>query len=176
MGVFKKMAYNMMVLSFRIRDLLDPPENIIEKFDIKEGYRVLDYGCGYGSHSIAAAGAVGARGKVYAADISGEAIGFIRRAMESNANIEAIRTGCRTNLPEKSIDVVFLFDVYHLLGKPGQIMKELYRVLKDEGILLFSDHHMKHEDILNEVTQQGFYNLSGGGNEIYSFMKGTQRG
>ena len=171
MDIFKKIAFGMTILTFKIRDLCNPPENVVEEADIKEGYTILDYGCGYGSHSIAAAKLVGSQGKVYAVDISNEVISFIRKVLKSFANIVIIQTDCDTSLPEKSVDVVFLFDVYHRLQYPEQILKELHRVLKDEGVLSFSDHHMQHEDILKEVAKGGFFSLLQRGEKTYIFKK-----
>ena len=56
--------------------------------------------------------------------------------------------------------------------QPGKVMEELHRVLRDEGTLLFSDHHMKHEDILNEVTKHGLFRLLKQDNKIHNFIKG----
>ena len=59
-----------MCLGFKFRDLLFPPKTrLTESGIIKVGYFVLDYGCGTGSYSIAAAELVGRSGKVYALDI-----------------------------------------------------------------------------------------------------------
>lgn len=55
--------------------------------------------------------------------------------------------------------------------QPGKVMEELHRVLRDEGTLLFSDHHMKHEDILYEITKHGLFQLFKRGNKVYSFIK-----
>lgn len=76
---------------------------------------------GPGRYSIAAAGLVGSKGKVYAADINNEAIDYIRKAMKFNSNIEPIQTNCNTNLSDKSIDIIFLYDIYHGLEQPEHI-------------------------------------------------------
>lgn len=171
MRIFKKAAFKLASLTFRIRDLFIQPGKILEEAGIKEGQIVLDYGCGPGSYSTAAAKLVGDRGKVYAVDVEREAINSIIRAGKSHPNIEAILTNCDTGLPNKSVDAVFLFDVYHNLTQPRQIMEELHRVLKDEGILLFSDHHMKSADILREITNSGLFKLSSKARKTFSFIK-----
>jgi ubiquinone/menaquinone biosynthesis C-methylase UbiE len=52
------------------RDLSLGPKKILRKIDnIRNGSSVLDYGCGPGNFTIAAAELVGDKGKVYAADI-----------------------------------------------------------------------------------------------------------
>jgi len=50
-------------------------------------------------------------------------------------------------LPGESLDIILFYDTYHSLNKPELVMKELHRVLKPDGILSFSDHRMKEEEI-----------------------------
>ena len=54
---------------FKIRDLFTDPVRFLEEAKITPGARVLDYGCGPGSYSIAAAELVGDDGEVLALDI-----------------------------------------------------------------------------------------------------------
>jgi len=44
------------------------PEEEVRKLGLKEGQKVLDYGCGIGSYTFPAARLVGDRGRVYASD------------------------------------------------------------------------------------------------------------
>ncbi|MHA1751653.1 MAG: SAM-dependent methyltransferase, partial [Candidatus Helarchaeota archaeon] len=61
-----ELGFKMMAFFFRIRDLFSPPIKKIKLLNIKKGSIILDYGCGPGSFSIAAAQLVGNTGKVYA--------------------------------------------------------------------------------------------------------------
>jgi len=45
----RALGFNMMSLQFRLRDLLMPPERIMDEVDIEPGFHLLDYGCGPGS-------------------------------------------------------------------------------------------------------------------------------
>ena len=47
--------FRLMALGFMFQDLVNPPENILKEVIIKPGDRVLDFGCGPGSYSLAAA-------------------------------------------------------------------------------------------------------------------------
>lgn len=58
-----------MAFFFSIRDLVKPPENILKETDIRPGDRVLDFGCGPGSYSLAASRLVDESGEVHALDI-----------------------------------------------------------------------------------------------------------
>lgn len=59
------------------------------------------------------------------------------------ANVETIHSDCKTGLPDNSVDAVLLYDTFHDLSDPDGVLEELHRVLKPDGILSFSDHHMK---------------------------------
>jgi SAM-dependent methyltransferase len=61
--------FKLMSLGFAFRDMFSPPKNILAEVGIEPGFVVLDYGCGTGSYSIAAAELVGRSGKVYSLDI-----------------------------------------------------------------------------------------------------------
>ena len=47
------------LLFFKIRDLFLPPEDVLKEAGIAAGFHVLDFGCGTGSYSLAAARVVG---------------------------------------------------------------------------------------------------------------------
>ncbi|GAH20347.1 unnamed protein product, partial [marine sediment metagenome] len=48
---------------------------------------------------------------------------------------------------------------------------ELHRVLKQNGILSFSDHHMKENEIISKVTDKGLFKLLRKGERAYNFIK-----
>jgi ubiquinone/menaquinone biosynthesis C-methylase UbiE len=158
---------------YKIRDLFLPPRNILKEAEIKPGFHVLDYGCGPGSYSIAAAELVGTTGKVYALDINSLAIQQVKRSAlrKRVTNIETIRSDCATGLENSSIDVVLLYDTFHTLRNPNSVLKELHRVLKLNGILSFSDHHMKENEIISKVTSRRLFRLLRKGKRTYSFLK-----
>ncbi|MFX0003264.1 MAG: class I SAM-dependent methyltransferase [Candidatus Hodarchaeota archaeon] len=168
-----KTHFKFMEKHFRKRDKNYPPQNKIEKTKITVGSIVLDYGCGPGSYSIAAAKAVGNTGKVYAADIHPLAIESVeKRAQENNlTNIETILTDCNTNLQDASVDVVLLLDIYHDLSDPESILKELHRVLKTDGWLSVDDHHFKGDEIIGKITRVGLFKFVEQIKELYNFIK-----
>jgi len=43
--------------------------------------------------------------------------------------------------------------------------------LKPDGILSFSDHHMKEKEIVAEVTKSRLFRLSRKGQRTYTFLK-----
>ena len=168
-----KTHFTFMVKHFNKRDKNYPPHNKIEKTKIKEGNIVLDYGCGPGSYSIAAAEVIGNTGKVYAADIHPLAIKEVKkRAREKElTNIVTILTDCNTNLENNTIDVVLLLDIYHDLSDPESILEELHRVLKNDGWLSVDDHHFKEEEIINKITNRGLFKFYEKKDELFNFTK-----
>ena len=165
--------FKLMSFKFKIRDFFNPPKNILKKLNIKSGYRVLDFGCGPGSYSFSASRLVGSNGKVFALDNNPLAIGRVKKIAIKNGfdNIETILSDYKTNLADNSIDVILLFDVYHELDSKVQVLEELCSVLKPEGILYVSDHHLTREKILSEITKKDLFRLHKENKKVYSFLK-----
>jgi len=85
------------------------------------------------------------------------------------ANIETIRSDCATGLDDGSVDVVLLYDTFHNLGDQDGVLKELHRVLRPEGTLSFSDHHMAKDEIIPRLTGSGLFKPVGTGKNTHSF-------
>ena len=165
---FKAMAF-----TFRIRDFLRPRSDIVKEARIREGFHVLDYGCGPGSYVKAVSEIVRESGKVYALDIHRLAVESVKKISEKHGlkNVETILSDRKTGLPDGSIEVVLLYDTFHDLVDPNGVLEELSRVLKPDGILSFSDHHMKEDEIISKITNRGLFRLLRKGEKTYSFVK-----
>lgn len=168
--------FKLMSFGLKLRDIILPRRTILEEVRIKPGFHILDYGCGPGSYSIVAAELGGNSGKVYAIDIHPLAVQRVQNIASKKGltNLETTCSNCSTELPDESIDVVLLYDTLHELSDPNRVLEELYRVLKPNGILSFSDHHMKEDEILSKVTSRGLFRLSRKGRRTYSFLKGKR--
>lgn len=86
-------------------------------------------------------------------------------------NVETIRSGGPTELTDETMDLILLYDTLHDLSDPEKVLEELHRVLKPTGILSFTDHHMKEDEILSKLTSRGLFRLSKKGTKTYSFLK-----
>jgi ubiquinone/menaquinone biosynthesis C-methylase UbiE len=161
------------VFTFKIRDFFRPRRDIVKEVGIKEGFHVLDYGCGSGSYITAVAELVENSGRIYALDVQPLAIGMVKKIAAKNhlTNVETILSDCKTGLPDDSIDVTLLYDTFHDLTDPNGVLEELHRVLKPDGILSFSDHHMKENEIISKVTNRKLFRLLRKAEKTYSFMK-----
>ena len=169
------LAFAGMSLIFKIRDFIRPPKEKLLEIGIKPGDHVLDFGCGPGTFSLIAAELVGQSGKIFALDIQPKAL----RNVQENAskkklnNITAMQADSPADLESESLDVAIVYDMFHDLGNPDGIVRELHRVIKPDGVLSFSDHHMKEEAILSGVTGSGLFELAKRGKRTYSFRKVT---
>lgn len=66
-----------------------------------------------------------------------------------------------------------LYDVFHDLTDPDNVLEELHRVLKPDGILSFSDHHLEESKIISTMTRTKLFTLLRKGQRTYSFVKAT---
>ena len=166
--------FQLMSLTYLFRNLFQPRMNVLKEAGIERGSRVLDYGCGPGSYVIPLAELVGTSGRIYALDIHPLAIQKVERIASRRqlANVETIYSDCATGLPDSSVDVALLYDTLHALSDPNGVLEELHRVLKPDGILSLSDHHMEEDEIVSKVTNGGLFSPSAKGRRTYSFSRG----
>jgi ubiquinone/menaquinone biosynthesis C-methylase UbiE len=165
--------FKFMSVGYKFRDFFLPRKDILEEIGIKPGFHVLDYGCGPGGYIIPLVKLIGESGKVYALDIHPLAVQRVQgiASRKQLTNVETILSDYQTGLPDSSLDVVLLYDAFHHLSDPDMVLKELSRVLRPDGILSFSDHHMKENEIVAAVTDNGLFKLSRKGQRTYTFLK-----
>ena len=164
-------GFRLMSLAFRLRDMIRPPAKILEEANLRPGTTVLDFGCGPGGFSLAAARSVGPEGRVYAVDVHPLAVRSVQRAAAKQGldNVRTIRGSNVAQLGAHSVDIILLYDVLHDLPEPKLTLEELRRVLKPEGSLLVSDHHLREEAILAAITVNGQFRFAGRGRWTYRF-------
>lgn len=126
------------------RDIFDRRQDIVKLTGLRPGMAVADVGAGTGLFTLLFADAVGSTGKVYAIDIARPFVELItRRARERGlTQVVPVLSGERSiELPEGSIDVAFLCDVYHHLEYPQSVLASIRRALRPGGTLLLIDMH-----------------------------------
>lgn len=168
-----RVGFKLMALVLRIRDFLRPRMDFLQEAGIEPGFCILDYGCGPGSYIAPLGQLVGISGTIYALDINPLAIKEVQKiaARKAVTNVKTIESDCDTGLPKNYVDIVLLYDTFHDLSRPDDVLSELHRVLKSNGTLSFSDHHMKAQDLITRVTKTGLFKLSTKGRKTYSFSK-----
>lgn len=114
------------------------PSKVLEVLGLgREVQDVMEFGCGYGTFTLAAAGI--ASGTVYALDIEPEMVDVVRQKC-GEAGITNVQATVRdfvtdgTGLADNSMDVALLFNILHH-EEPVALMKEAFRVLKPSGML-----------------------------------------
>jgi tRNA A58 N-methylase Trm61 len=152
---------------FAVRQwLTENAGEILVKVGIREKQTVLDYGCGPGTFTLAAAGIVGEGGKVYALDVRPRALERIREKISSEKikNVETIlldTSGFATGLNSETIDVILLYDVFHDIKDRRGLLKELHRVLSPEGILSVFPMHVGTAKMLDIMSEYNLFRLGG---------------
>jgi ubiquinone/menaquinone biosynthesis C-methylase UbiE len=111
------------------------PDQVVEQMKLKPTDVVADVGAGTGYFSFRIGRAV-KQGKVFAVDIQPEMLAVIekRKGQLKVDNVVALR-GSETdaNLPENSVDVALLVDVYHEFSFPREMMMSVVKALKPGG-------------------------------------------
>lgn len=165
--------FKIMGLAFKVRDIFRPRARILEEVGIKTCYQVLDFGCGTGSYVTPVIKLIGNIGMLYALDVNPMAIKTVQNlaAKKKISNVRVILADCATGLPPASIDVILLYDILHDLENHNQVLTELHRVLKPEGILSVSDHHLEEDEIISRVIEGALFKFKLKGKMTLSFSK-----
>lgn len=124
------------------REIFHHRDGIVAATGLKPGMAVADIGAGTGLFTVPFAQAVGAEGKVYAVEIAKNFLLHIasRAAAAKVSNVEPILgTERSVELPEASIDVAFICDVYHHFEYPQSSLASLHKALKPGGELVLID-------------------------------------
>lgn len=117
--------------------------------------QLLDFGCGSGSYSLAAASYL-EQGQVYALDKSGRSLRKLSKGMKAREldNIKIVKTAGGSDLPfeQEKFDVILAYDVVHSLKDRKKVYGELRRVLKDQGTLSVYPTHYRSPSLLRQAT------------------------
>jgi ubiquinone/menaquinone biosynthesis C-methylase UbiE len=103
---------------------------------------MADIGAGTGLFTLHFAQAVGEKGKVFAVEIAKNFLEHIKaRASKASAsNVQTILCTERSvELPEASIDLAFICDVYHHFEYPSASLATLHKAIKPGGELVLID-------------------------------------
>jgi len=140
---------------------------------IKPGWTVLDFGCGPGQYSVAAAKVVGDTGSVQALDLHPTALDMVeKKAASLNlGNIDTIYSDLHTGLEKESVDAVLLFDVLHGRREIRSLLDELHRVLKHAGTVHVRGSGFKGGRLQELMVKDGLFRLLGTKGGVLNFAK-----
>jgi protein-L-isoaspartate O-methyltransferase len=154
------------------REMEENTTQLISNLRLKKGMQVADIGAGSGYHVALMSPLVGVEGKVFAVDVEPEMIRFIqeRIKMEKRNNVvPVLGTEHSVKLPESTIDLMLLVDVYHEFAYPYEMALSMHSALKPGGKLVLVEfrsedplvpikeiHKMSQQQAVKELKSAGF--------------------
>lgn len=141
------------------REEEERPDEVIANLDLAPTHVVADVGAGTGYFAFRIARRVPA-GRVYAVDVQPEMVEILRERIEERKlpNVEAV-LGTETDpkLPEASVDVALMVDVYHELSHPKEVLEALHRALRPGARLVLIEYRGEDPDVpmkpLHKMTE-----------------------
>lgn len=119
---------------------------IIKNLNIENRMVIADIGSGGGYFAQEFSRKVGEKGMVYAIDINHKALEFISDNFEKEGikNAKTLLGNFNgVNLPEKSVDLIFLRNVFHHLSGQEEYFRNIKKILKDDGKIAIIDYNQK---------------------------------
>jgi ubiquinone/menaquinone biosynthesis C-methylase UbiE len=147
-------------------------KRLLKELRIKQGEVICDMGCGNGFYTLQLAKLTGPKGKIYAVDIQQEMLDLLKSRAEAAKvrNVERVLGGERDpHLPENSLDLILMVDVYHEFSQPAPMLKAIRKALKPTGQIALVEfraedpkvpiqplHKMSKKQIVKEFPANGF--------------------
>jgi ubiquinone/menaquinone biosynthesis C-methylase UbiE len=145
---------------------------MLANLGVRRSMTICDMGCGNGYYALQLAPMVGPRGRILAVDIQPQMLYMLRERMEREGveNITPILGSLHDpRLPEGSVDLMLLVDVYHEFSHPEQMLAAMRRALSPNGLLVLvefraeddsvpirPEHKMSRAQIMKELPPNGF--------------------
>jgi predicted methyltransferase len=147
---------------------------IVAALGLKPGMKVADVGAGTGVFTRLIAERVGANGTVYAIDIARPFLTHIAEESKKlgQTQVKTVRgSAASINLPDRSVELVFVCDTYHHLERPNLVLSSIHAALGPDGTLVvidfdrekapqggFAKKHVRADKavFLQEITSAGF--------------------
>jgi arsenite methyltransferase len=154
-------------------DPKNKPDQILETLALQSGQSIADIGTGGGYFSQRFVEAVGKNGIVYAIDTNPEFLEFVRKSADGKglSNLKTVLAAeDKLILPKKSLDIIFLRNVYHHLQNRVEYFGNLKEFLKPNGKIVIIEykrggpfsfqrifgHYVIKETIVKEVEDAGY--------------------
>jgi len=153
------------------REMEENTSLLLKNLAVKPGMVVADIGAGSGYHSALLSKMVGT-GKVFAVDVEPEMIAYlnVRIKQEKLSRIvPVLSTEQKVSLPENTIDMMLLVDVYHEFSFPYEMALSMRDALKPGGKLVLVEfraedqtvpiktiHKMSEAQAIKEFKAAGF--------------------
>lgn len=154
------------------RDSYQKPHEVLTALKIRPGEVIADIGAGSGYFTFRLSHFVGAKGKVYAVDVSPEMILHINRRIRDLKATNVITVLADPDdplLPENSINRFFFSESWHHIENQSKYLALMKKLLKPGGEIVMIDFQKKElpigppmqmkisrEDLIKQMQTNGF--------------------
>jgi predicted methyltransferase len=125
------------------REVYVKRDQIVAATGAKPGMTVADIGAGTGLFTMLFANAVKPGGSVVAVDIAPAFVEYIQETAKKRRmhNVTAVLgNGSDVGLPDASVDLAYLSDVYHHFEHPAETLASIRKALKPGGRMVVVDY------------------------------------
>ena len=132
------------------RTVEERPDLLLKALELEPGMTVADIGAGTGYYSWRIAERIGKTGTVLAVDVQPEMINLLNREMQRRgaSNVKSILgTNTDPKLPEGTVDLALMVDVYHELDHPYEVLSAIVRALKPGGRVVFVEYRGEDDSV-----------------------------
>ena len=153
------------------REMEENTSLLLKNLAVKPGMVIADIGAGSGYHSALLSKMVGS-GKVFAVDVEPEMIAYLNERINQeklSRIVPVLSTEQKLYLPENTIDMMLLVDVYHEFSYPYEMALSMLAALKPGGKLVLVEfrsedptvpiktiHKMSETQAIKEFKAAGF--------------------
>ncbi len=153
------------------REMEENTSLLLKNLSVKPGMVIADIGAGSGYHSALLSKMVGS-GKVFAVDVEPEMIAYLNERINQeklSRIVPVLSTEQKLYLPENTIDMMLLVDVYHEFSYPYEMALSMLAALKPGGKLVLVEfrsedptvpiktiHKMSEVQAIKEFKAAGF--------------------
>ena len=157
------LSFRGMELLFKVIDFVYPYiDKRVQRFGIRPGMTVVDYGCGPGRYTTRFAHLVGERGRVFAVDIHELAIEAVRKRIEKQGLktvTPVLAKGYDSGIPDGVADITCAIDMFFAINDPTAFLKELRRISHPEGFLIIDDGHQSRKETKRKIAASGCWEV-----------------
>ena len=145
-------------LDSKQRKVMQPPEKIISRSGIDKGMTALEIGCGSGAFTTDVARAIGNKGVLSALDIEIKMLKQVASKLNriENKDIKNVKlvqaSAYALPFSKESFDIVYMVAVFQEIPNKEKALKEINRVLKNNGILSISEFIVDPDYPLKSTT------------------------
>jgi ubiquinone/menaquinone biosynthesis C-methylase UbiE len=157
------LAFRIMTFIMKLMDVLARhSDKNFTSLGLSSGNIVVDYGCGPARYILNASKTVGDSGKVYAVDIHPMAIKKVKNKINKHKlkNVKPIlANGYHSGITDKTIDVVYALDMFHMITNPDEVLKEFARIIKPNGRIIIEDGHQPRSETRSKIFGSSLFKI-----------------